>query len=184
MGAGTLVSARLDGHRATALGYEVSVGGVPRRISYDNTNAAVAKIVGIRERERTKEFQRLAGHFLFEAHFCLVRRPNEKGHVERLLDYGRRRCLVPIPQVQTLAELDDRLEAWCRQDLAQTARKQSVPKQVRLLGVQGSTWAAMAGECRDRRRFAARRVRVANAARASEGGGDGDCCHSRESDPV
>jgi transposase len=111
-------------------------GGVPTRISYDNTKVAVAKIVGSRERERTKEFQRLAGHFLFEPHFCLVRRPNEKGHVERLLDYGRRRCLVPIPQVQTLAELNDRLEAWCRQDLAQTARKRSVPKQVRLLDDQ------------------------------------------------
>jgi transposase len=112
--------------------------GVPRRISYDNTKVAVAKIVGDREREQTKEFQRLVGHFLFEPHFCLVRRPNEKGHVERLLDYARHRCLVPIPTVNTLEELNQYLEAWCRKDLEQTARKQSVPKQLRLCDDQGA----------------------------------------------
>lgn len=118
----------LEGHVRAFQFFE----GVPRRISYDNTKVAVAKIVGDRERERTKEFQRLAGHFLFEPHFCLVRRPNEKGHVERLLDYARHRCLVPIPTVNSLEELNQHLEAWCRRDLEQTARKQSVPKQVRL----------------------------------------------------
>jgi len=50
---------------------------------------AVAKIVGSRERVVTKEFSRLKSYHLFDAHFCLVRRPNEKGHVERLLDYAR-----------------------------------------------------------------------------------------------
>lgn len=111
-------------------------GGVPRRISYDNTKVAVAKIVGSRERERTKEFQRLVGHFLFEPHFCLVRRPNEKGHVERLVDYARRRSLVPIPQVRSLEELNQHLESWCRRDLEQTARKQSVPKCAQLIDDQ------------------------------------------------
>lgn len=113
-------------------------GGVPRRISYDNTKVAVAKIVGSRERERTKEFQRLVGHFLLEPHFCLVRRPNEKGHVERLVDYARRRSLVPIPQVRSLEELNQYLESWCRKDLEQTARKQSVPKRARLIDDQAA----------------------------------------------
>ncbi len=65
-------------------------GGVPTRISYDNSKVAVGKIVGNREREVTKEFLRLKSHYLYEDHFCLVRRPNEKGHVERLLDFARR----------------------------------------------------------------------------------------------
>jgi transposase len=65
----------LEGHQRAFAHF----GGVPQRISYDNTKVAVAKIVGSREREQTAEFQRLAGHFLFEPHFCLVRRPNEKG---------------------------------------------------------------------------------------------------------
>ena len=62
--------------------------GVPRRISYDNSKIAVSKITGSREREVTREFSRLKSHYLFESHFCLVRRANEKGHVERLLDFA------------------------------------------------------------------------------------------------
>ena len=34
-------------------------GGVPSKIAYDNTKTAVAKIVGPRERELTREFLRL-----------------------------------------------------------------------------------------------------------------------------
>ena len=67
-------------------------GGVPTRISYDNSKIAVVKIVGNRERKMTREFLRLQSHFLFEEHFCLVRRPNEKGHVEHLLDFARKNC--------------------------------------------------------------------------------------------
>jgi transposase len=91
-------------------------GGVPRRIAYDNAKVAVAKIVGSRERVVTKEFSRLKSYHLFEAHFCLVRRPNEKGHVERLVDYARSNFLVPVPSVASLTELNATLEEQCRQD--------------------------------------------------------------------
>jgi transposase len=70
----------LEGH-ARAFAF---FGGVPRRIAYDNTRTAVARITGSRERQVTREFQRLQSHYLFAPHFCLVHRPNEKGHVERL----------------------------------------------------------------------------------------------------
>jgi transposase len=91
-------------------------GGVPRRIAYDNAKVAVAKIVGSRERVVTKEFSRLKSYHLFEAHFCLVRRPNEKGHVERLVDYARSNFLVPVPAVASLTELNATLEEQCRRD--------------------------------------------------------------------
>ena len=55
----------------------------------------------------TTEFQQLQSHFLFKGHFCLVRRPNEKGHVERLLDYDRLNFLVPVPQVDFLRTLHE-----------------------------------------------------------------------------
>ncbi len=54
-------------------------GGVPTRISYDNSRIAVAKFVGRRGDTPTQEFLRLESHFLFAHHFCLVRAPNEKG---------------------------------------------------------------------------------------------------------
>jgi transposase len=105
----------LEGHvRAFAF-----FGGVPRRISYDNSKIAVAKVTGGRGRIVTKEFQRLKSHHLFEAHFCRVRRPNEKGHVETLVGYARRNFLVPVPVVSGgLESLNGRLEQDCRDDLA------------------------------------------------------------------
>jgi hypothetical protein len=82
----------------------------------------VAKITGSRERQVTREFQRLQSHFLFAPHFCLVRRANEKGHVERLLDYARWNFLVPVPAVDSLAALNARLEDQCRMDLSRMVR--------------------------------------------------------------
>jgi transposase len=98
------------------------LGGVPRRIAYDNTKTAVAKIVGPRERELTREFLRLTSHYLFASHFCLVRRPNEKGHVEKLVDYGRSNFLVPVPTVATLDELNAELAQRCRTDQGRSVR--------------------------------------------------------------
>ncbi len=106
--------------------------GVPTRISYDNSKIAVGKIVGDRERQVTREFLRLKSHFLYEDHFCLVRRPNEKGHVERLLDYARKTFLVPVPQVRSLEELNAQLAALCEKDLARTLRGKPACKQVLL----------------------------------------------------
>ena len=48
-------------------------GGVPKRISYDNSKIAVRRIVKGRGETPTREFLRLESHFLFEHHFCLVR---------------------------------------------------------------------------------------------------------------
>ena len=97
----------LEGHRRA---FEL-FGGVPWRISYDNSEVAIAKIIGSRERKLTREFLRLQSHHLFEEHFCLVRRPNEKGHVEKLLDYARGNFLVPVPVVDSLEELNQQLAA-------------------------------------------------------------------------
>jgi transposase len=115
----------LEGH-ARAFAF---FGGVPRRISYDNLKIAVAKITGSRQRRLTDAFLRLASHHLFEPHFCLVRRPNEKGHVETLVGYARRNFLVPVPVLRGgLEGLNDRLEADCRADLARRLRGKPAAK--------------------------------------------------------
>jgi len=105
----------LEGHvRAFAF-----FGGVPRRISYDNSRIAVARITGSRSRKVTDAFFRLKSHHLFESHFCLVRRPNEKGHVETLIGFARRSFLVPVPVVHGGFEaLNADLRRRCREDLA------------------------------------------------------------------
>jgi len=118
----------LEGHRRA---FEF-FGGVPRRISYDNTKTAVAKIVGKRRRELTRDFLRLQSHFLFDCHFCLVRRPNEKGQVEGLVGYTRRNFLVPVPRVRGLEDLNADLEQRCRDDLQRRLRGQAATKAVLL----------------------------------------------------
>jgi transposase len=104
-------------------------GGVPRRISYDNLKIAVARIIGGRGRKLTAEFLRLKSHHLFESHFCLVRRPNEKGHVEALVGYARRNFLVPVPAVHGgLEPLNTDLESRCRVDLRRRLRGKPASK--------------------------------------------------------
>jgi len=111
----------LEGHvRAFAF-----FGGVPKRIAYDNTKTAVANILGSRDREVTQEFGRLRSYHLFASHFCLVRRPNEKGHVERLVEYARSNFLVPVPAVACLDELNGRLTAACLRDQGRAVRGKS-----------------------------------------------------------
>lgn len=118
----------LEGHRRA---FEF-FGGVPHRISYDNTKVAVAKIVGKRERELTRAFLRLISHFMLQPHFCLVRRANEKGHVENLLGYARRNFLVPVPRVHRLEALNAEVEDRCRRDLDRRVRGKPATKAVLL----------------------------------------------------
>jgi len=75
-------------------------GCVPKRISYDNTRVAVAKIFTHHKRKHTAEFKRIISHYLFEPYFCNVRRPNEKGIVEGSVKYARLNFMVPVPQVK------------------------------------------------------------------------------------
>ena len=113
-----------EGHRRS---FEF-FGGVPQRISYDNSKIAVARIVGRRGETPTSEFLRLQSHYLFAHHFCLVRRANEKGHVENLLGYARRNFLVPIPQVESLEALNRELRERCQEDLDRRLRGKPAPK--------------------------------------------------------
>jgi transposase len=114
----------MEGHRRA---FE-EFGGVPKRISYDNSAIAVIKVLKGRERKLTREFLRLQSHYLFTEHFCLVRRANEKGHVERLLGTARKRFLVPVPDVESIEILNQRLIESCRRDLDGRTRGRSGTK--------------------------------------------------------
>jgi len=114
----------MEGHRRA---FE-EFGGVPRRITYDNSRIAVIEVLKGRERKLTKEFLRLQSHYLFAEHFCRVRRANEKGHVERLLGTARRRFLVPVPNVDSFETLNRHLLESCRRDLDERSRGRSGTK--------------------------------------------------------
>lgn len=106
-----------DGH-AQAFAF---FGGVPTRITYDNSRLAVAKITGPHDRRLTREFLRLRGHFAFASHFCRVRQAHEKGHVEGGVGYVRRNFLVPVPTADAWADLNATLADACRRELDRTA---------------------------------------------------------------
>jgi transposase len=110
---------------AAAFGF---FGFVPKRISYDNTRVAVAKILGAHARKLTVGFGRLVSHYLFEPHFCRVRRANEKGVVEGTVRYSRQNFMVPVPQVADYAELNAYLLDCCRSDMTRRLRGKTLPK--------------------------------------------------------
>jgi hypothetical protein len=96
-------------------------GGVPSRISYDNSKIAVTKLVGPHERRLTQEFLRLQAHFAFAAHFCRVRQAHEKGHVENGVGYVRRNFLVPVPEGDSWEDLNSHLAADCQREFERTS---------------------------------------------------------------
>jgi transposase len=102
---------------------------VPKRITYDNTKIAVAKVIQKRGGAFTREFLRLQSHYLFEHHFCLVRRANEKGHIESLVGYVRRNFLVPVPALEDFEQFNDGLLASCRRELARQLRGKKATKE-------------------------------------------------------
>ena len=97
-------------------------GGVPTRISYDNSKVLVSKIIGPRDRTLTDGFLKLQSHYLFREHFCRVRRANEKGVVEGVVKFARLNFFVPVPRVRDLDELNNQLAEMCREDLKRRLR--------------------------------------------------------------
>ena len=65
--------------------------GVYKQMVYDNMRVAVAKFIGPTEKEPTQALLQLRGHYQFTHRFCNAYRGNEKGHVERSVEYIRRK---------------------------------------------------------------------------------------------
>ena len=86
---------------------------MPRRIVYDNTTLAVARILGDGTRQRTQVFSELQSHYLFDARFGRPGKGNDKGKVEGLVGYARRNFFVPIPRVGSWDALNADLERQC-----------------------------------------------------------------------
>ena len=84
-------------------------GGVFRRLRYDNLKSAVKKILRGHQREETERLIAFRSHWGFETEFCNPARGNEKGGVEGEVGYFRRNHLVPVPQAQDLAALNEQL---------------------------------------------------------------------------
>ena len=66
----------------------------------------MARILGGEEREKTKAFLELQSHYLFADKFGRPGKGNDKGDVEGLVGYAPQNLVVPIPSVNSWAELN------------------------------------------------------------------------------
>lgn len=100
-------------------------GGVFRQLRYDNLKAAVKRVLRGSRREETARFIAFRSHWRFEADFCTPARGNEKGGVEGEVGRFRRNHLVPVPQAESLDELNAQLLDCCRRDEQRTVAGQT-----------------------------------------------------------
>src|SRR3990170_3539809 len=98
-----------------------ALGGAPRILLYDNLKSVVLERFGehIRFHPRLLE---LAGHYHFAPQPCAVARGNEKGKVERTIQYLRHAFFAARP-FTSIADLNAQLAQW----IADTAHQRQVP---------------------------------------------------------
>jgi transposase/predicted nucleic acid-binding protein len=99
----------LEGH-VLALEY---FGAVPGRVRYDNLKPAVVRVLRGRDRAESERFIALRSHYGFDSFFCTPGKEgaHEKGGVEGEIGRFRRRHLVPVPAVASLAALNQLIAA-------------------------------------------------------------------------
>jgi hypothetical protein len=99
----------LEGH---ALAFE-HFGAAPARIRYDNLKPAVIRVLRGRDRAEAERFVALRSHYGFDSFFCIPGPDgaHEKGGVEGEIGRFRRRHLVPVPSVVSLAALNQLIAA-------------------------------------------------------------------------
>jgi transposase len=116
----------LDGH---VRAFE-AFGGVPGTVRYDNLKAAVVRVMKGRDRTESERFVALRSHYGFESFYCRpgIEGSHEKGGVEGEIGRFRRRWLVPVPRVESMADLNQFLETASAKDSARhiDRRRQSV----------------------------------------------------------
>jgi transposase len=103
-------------------------GCVPKELWWDNPKTVATAIMSGRQRELNHRWEALASHYNFEPLFCLPARGNEKPHVENRVKLLERQWATPVPRVENLAALNERLLGCCRQDQQRclTGRSQSI----------------------------------------------------------
>jgi DNA replication protein DnaC len=88
-------------------------GAVPGRVRYDNLKPAVVRVLRGRDRAEAERFVTLRSHYGFDSFFCLPGKQgeHEKGGVEGEIGRFRRRHLVPVPAVASVAALNQLISA-------------------------------------------------------------------------
>jgi transposase len=108
------------------------LGGVPRdKIRYDNLRSAVSRVLFGRNHTESDRWVAFRSHTGFDAFYCKpgIEGAHEKGGVEGEVGRFRRNHFVPVPVIDTLAELNARLE---QADATEDSRR--IENRVRTVG--------------------------------------------------
>lgn len=87
-------------------------GGTPQKIIFDNARVAVKEGFG-HHAKATDKYLSLSAHYSFRPVFCNPAQGHEKGLVEGLVGLVRRNAFVPMPNISTLEELNEKLLEYC-----------------------------------------------------------------------
>lgn len=94
-----------------------TLGGIPtRHIRYDNLTSAVLAVLhgGDRRRKENDRWVLFKSHYGFDSFYCQpgIAGAHEKGGVEGEVGWFRRNHLTPMPEVESLEELNEKIRAW------------------------------------------------------------------------
>jgi hypothetical protein len=73
----------------------------------------VRKILYGKRRLEQESFSKFKAYYSFTARFCNADSGNEKGGVEGLVGFARRNYMVPVPEAESLEELNEKLLTDC-----------------------------------------------------------------------
>lgn len=109
-------------HRQDTISYQQAhvnffhhVGGVYHEMLYDNMRVAVSRFVGTSIKEPTEALLKMATYYNFSFRFCNAGKGNEKGHVERSVEFIRRKAFCRYYQFESLQEANQWLITRCGQ---------------------------------------------------------------------
>lgn len=85
------------------------IGGTYKIMTYDNMKIAVKRFVSRTEKEPPDELLKLSLYYGFQYRFCNIRSGNEKRHVERSVEYIRRKTFARKDTFSSLDEANEYL---------------------------------------------------------------------------
>lgn len=83
------------------------IGGVHKEVVYDNMRQAVRRFVGRNEKEATEDLIKISLYYGFKYRFCNARKGNEKGHVERGVEFIRRKAFATQTDFDSIEEANE-----------------------------------------------------------------------------
>lgn len=103
-------------------------GGVFNILIYDNLTTAVRKILKGKNRLEQESYVKFRSYYNFQSRFCNPGAGHEKGGVEGMVGFVRRNYMVPVPEAESLEELNQKMLIKCIEygNYRQSGREQKV----------------------------------------------------------